>query len=116
MVNARREELERLERQRLEVNRKLENLMKRYSRLTGDRKPAARRVPIGRAPNDWKPSINASGVKIPMKPWAKAAIIAGVSLGVILFAAFMIHSYFVLNEIDPIEEILKFFESVIEPI
>ncbi len=111
MVNARREEVERLERQRLEVNRKLERLMKRYSRLTGDRKPAALRAPIGLAPNDWNPSINASGIKRPMKAWVKIAIIMGVALVV----AFMIHAFLVLNGIDLVQEIVDFLNKVIEP-
>ena len=63
MVNARRDEAERLERQRLEVNRKLEALMKKYARVTGDRKVARRRRVLGLSPNDWSPTINASGVK-----------------------------------------------------
>lgn len=99
MVSARRDELEKLEKQRLEVNRKLELLMKKYAKLTGDRKPSARKVRMGNAPNDWKPSINASGVKQPMNPWIKVAIISGVAL----FVAFMIHAFFELNNIDLVQ-------------
>lgn len=89
MVNARRDEVERLERQRLEVNRKLEHLMRKYSMLTGDRKNMIRKKRIGNAPNDWKPSINASGVERPtMKAWEKGAIIAAgiLAIGVIIGA------------------------------
>lgn len=58
MVNVRRKEAENLERQRLEVNRKLENLMKKYARVTGDRKVIRRRRVLGLAPNDWSPAIS----------------------------------------------------------
>ena len=112
MVSARRAELERLEKQRLEVNRKLEILMKRYSMLTGDRKPASRKVRMGLAPNDWKPSINASGIKQPMKLWVKLAIIGGVAL----FVAFMIHSFLVLNGINLVEVIGNFMRKLVEPV
>lgn len=112
MVNARRDELERLEKQRLEVNRRLELLMKRYTRLTGDRKPSARKVRIGYAPNDWKPSINASGVKRPMKTWVKIAIISAVAL----IVAFMIHAFLVLNGIDLVKEINEFIRNIIVPL
>ena len=111
MVSARRAELEKLEKQRLEVNRKLEILMKRYSMLTGDRKPSSRKVRMGLAPNDWKPSINASGIKQPMKLWVKLAIIGGVAL----FVAFMIHSFLVLNGIDLVEVIGNFMRDLVEP-
>lgn len=112
MVNARREEVARLEKQRLEVNRKLEVLMKRYSKLTGDRKPGSRKARVGLAPNDWKPYINASGIKPPMKAWVKIAIV----LGVALFVAFMIHSFIVLNEIDLVKMINDFVHKIIEPV
>lgn len=112
MVNARRDELEKLERQRLEVNRRLEHLMKRYAKLTGDRKPASRKVRMGLAPNDWKPSINASGIKRPMKTWVKIAIITGVALVV----AFMIHAFLVLNGINLVEVINEYLSKMIESV
>jgi hypothetical protein len=112
MVNARRDELEKLERERLEVNRKLEHLMKKYSMLTGDRKPANRVARIGLAPNDWKPSINASGIKKPVTWLVKGTIIAAVALMV----AFLIHATLVLNGIDLVQVINdivnRFIESV----
>lgn len=108
MVDARRSELERLERQRLDINRQLERLMKRYSKLTGDRKPGIRRAAIGYAPNDWKPSINASGVKRPMKTWVKVAIAVGVATVI----AFMIHVGLVLNGIDLVETIKNLMDKI----
>ena len=69
MVSARREEAAKLERQRLEINKKLEKLMKRYALVTGDAKVARRRHTIGLAPNDWTPAINASGIKRQLKAW-----------------------------------------------
>ena len=88
MVNARRDEVERLERQRLEVNRKLEHLMKKYSMLTGDRKVAHRKMKVGNAPNDWSANINSSGVKATVQTWEKAFIIAGgvLVVGFVIFA------------------------------
>ena len=92
MVNARRDEVERLERQRLEVNRKLEHLMKKYSMLTGDRNIARRKMRVGNAPNDWKASINVSGVKAPMQTWEKCAIIGSIALvvGFIIYAVYAV--------------------------
>lgn len=112
MVNARREEVARLEKQRLEVIRKMEVLSKRYSKLTGDRKPGSRKRRVGLAPNDWKPSINASGIKPPMSAWVKLAIVFGVAL----FVAFMIHSFLVLNEIDLVRVINDFLHDILEPV
>jgi hypothetical protein len=112
MINARREEVARLERQRLEVIRKMEALSKRYSKLTGDRKPGSRKRRVGLAPNDWKPTINASGIKPPMSVWVKLAII----LGVALFVAFMIHAFLVLNGIDLVRVINDFVRNLIEPV
>ena len=111
MVSARRDELEKLERQRLEINRKLEVLMKRYSKLTGDRKPSSRKVRMGYAPNDWKPTINASGVKRPMKTWAKVAIISCIAVVV----AFMIHSTLVLAGIDLVQIIIDICSKIFQP-
>lgn len=123
MVSARRDELEKLEKQRLEVNRKLERLMKRYSKLTGDRKPAIRKARIGYAPNDWKPSMKirevgvvtglGGAIKIAASKltiWQKLAIIGGVAL----FVAFMIHSFLVLNGINLAEVIADYVRRFIE--
>ena len=111
MVSARRDELEKLEKQRLEVNRKLEVLMKRYAKLTGDRKPASRKVRMGYAPNDWKPSINASGIKRPMKTWVKIAIISCIAV----IVAFMIHSTLVLAGIDLVQIIVDICSKIFQP-
>jgi hypothetical protein len=111
MINARREEVARLERQRLEVVRKMEALSKRYSKLTGDRKPGSRKRRVGLAPNDWKPTINASGIKPPMSVWVKLAII----LGVALFVAFMIHAFLVLNGIDLVQIIVDICSKIFQP-
>lgn len=123
MVSARREELERLEKERLEVNRKLERLMKKYSNLTGDRKPSVRKARIGLLPNDWKPSIRVSEagvmtglgglVKVfssKLSIWQKLLIIFGVAL----FVAFMIHSFLVLNGIDLVQVINDLIRGYIE--
>ena len=111
MVSARRDELEKLEKQRLEVNRKLEVLMKRYAKLTGDRKPAFRKFRVGYAPNDWRPTINASGIKRPMKTWVKIAIISCIAV----IVAFMIHSTLVLAGIDLVQIIVDICSKIFQP-
>lgn len=112
MVNARRDEVERLERQRLEVNRKLEHLMKKYSMLTGDRKVARRKMKVGNALNDWNLNINASGVKPPMPTWEKAFIIASVA-AVVLFIGCAI--YMVFGE-EIVNALTKFANDIFVPI
>lgn len=111
MVNARREEAEKLERQRLEINRKLENLMKKYARVTGDKKVAKRARAVGYAPNDWSPAINASGEKSGMKAW----ILVLITLGVALLVALSLYSVLVINNIDVTEEINKIVSRIIQP-
>ena len=111
MVSARRDELENLEKQRLEVNRKLEVLMKRYAKLTGDRKPGFRKFRMGYAPNDWRPTINASGIKRPMKTWVKIAIISCIAV----IVAFMIHSTLVLAGIDLVQIIVDICSKIFQP-
>ncbi len=112
MANARREEAEKLERQRLEVNRKLERLMKKYARVTGDKRVTKRIRPVGYAPNDWTPAINSSGHDSRMKLWEKILIISGVAL----FVAFTLYSVLVINDIDVVGEINKFFAGVTQPL
>jgi hypothetical protein len=43
-----------LENERLELNRQIEMLAKRYARESGIKKLGRRRSRIGKAPNDWK--------------------------------------------------------------
>ncbi len=81
MVDARREEVAKLERKRLEINAKLEEEMKKYAKATGDRSVKRRLFRVGNAPNDWKPSINSSGVKRPLKPVEKALIAVATIVG-----------------------------------
>ena len=112
MVNARREEAEKLERQRLEINRKLEHLMKKYARVTGDKKVAKRVKTVGYAPNDWTPAINASGEKSGMKAW----ILALVTVGVALLVALSLYSVLVINDINVVEELNKIVSRFIQPV
>lgn len=112
MVNARREEAEKLERQRLEINRKLEHLMKKYARVTGDKKVAKRVKTVGYAPNDWTPAINASGEKSGMKAW----ILVLVTVGVALLVALALYSVLVINDINVVEELNKIVSRFIQPV
>lgn len=107
MVDARRDEVEQLEKKRLEINAKLEQEMKKYAKVTGDRSVARRRHRLGKAPNDWKPSINASGVKRPLKTYQKVLIGVAIALGVVFLAEFAI----ILFEIDVMAIIEKIFNT-----
>ena len=90
MVDARREEVAKLERKRLEINAKLEAEMKKYAKATGDRKVARRWFRMGDAPNDWRPSINSSGVRRPLKPLEKALIALAVIVGALFIGEFIL--------------------------
>lgn len=84
MVNTRRDETARLEKRRLEINARLEEQMRRYARVTGDKSVARRRRRLGKSPNDWSPKINASGVKRPKKWYEKLLIVLAIILAVII--------------------------------
>ena len=45
---------EKLEKERLELTKKMEKLMKKYARATGVRKLGRRAKKVGKAPNDFK--------------------------------------------------------------
>ena len=74
MVSMRREEIARLERKRLEINRKLERMMKRYAKLTGERNIGRRKFNVGYAPNDWRP-FTFKSICARLKTWQKILII-----------------------------------------
>ena len=112
MVNARREEAAKLERQRLEINKKLEKLMKRYALVTGDTKVARRRHTIGLAPNDWTPAINASGIKRQLKAWEKILIILLAVALTVGIAAAVLH----FCQIDVIGMIVDFVSRFVAPV
>ena len=112
MVNARREEAAKLERQRLEINKKLEKLMKRYALVTGDTKVARRRHTIGLAPNDWTPAINASGIKRQLKAWEKILIILLAVALTVGIAAAVLH----FCQIDVIGMIVDFVSKFVAPV
>ena len=96
MIDARRDEVERLEKRRLEINAKLEEEMKKYAKATGDRSVKRRLFRVGNAPNDWKPSINSSGVRRPLKTYEKLLIALAVVIGVVFIAEFAV-MYFELD-------------------
>lgn len=50
----RRKDADQLEKQRLSVNRELEEVMAEYAELTGYKKLKGRKYKVGDAPNDWK--------------------------------------------------------------
>lgn len=83
MVSMRRDEIARLERKRLEINRKLERMMKRYAKLTGERKIGRRRFKVGYAPNDWRPFIF-KNFWARLKTWQKVLIIIATAAIVLL--------------------------------
>ena len=84
MVSMRRDEIARLERKRLEINRKLERMMKRYAKLTGERKIGRRRYKVGYAPNDWRP-FTLKNIWARLKWWQKLLIILTTAAIVLLF-------------------------------
>ena len=45
---------EKLEKERLELTKEMEKLMKKYARATGARKLGKRQHKVGKAPNDYK--------------------------------------------------------------
>jgi hypothetical protein len=45
---------------------------------------------MGDAPNDWKPSINSSGVRRPLKPLEKALIALAVIVGALFIGEFLL--------------------------
>ncbi len=53
-IKGRSSEAADLERQRLEITKELEKLMKKYARATGDKSFTARKHKVGKAPNDFK--------------------------------------------------------------
>lgn len=44
-----------LEKQRADVNREIEELLRSYAKLSGRAALARRKYRVGEAPNDWKP-------------------------------------------------------------
>lgn len=84
MVSMRRDEIARLERKRLEINRKLERMMKRYAKLTGERKIGRRRFKVGYAPNDWRPYV-LKELWAKLKTWQKVLIILATAAILLLF-------------------------------
>ena len=57
-VNGRANMANELEKERLELKKKMEKLMLKYAKATGDRKYAKRKYKVGQAPNDWQPKEN----------------------------------------------------------
>lgn len=112
MVDARRDEVAKLEKKRLEINAKLEQQMKKYAKATGDRSVARRRHTLGKAPNDWKPSINSTGVKRPLKTYEKVLIALAVVFGVV-FIGELILVYF---EIDFMKVLTDIFSKLFNPV
>ena len=45
---------EKLEKERLEIVKEMEKLMKKYAKATGHRKMGKRQYKVGKAPNDFK--------------------------------------------------------------
>lgn len=88
MVSMRREEIARLERKRLEINRKLERMMKRYAKLTGERNIGRRKFNVGYAPNDWRP-FTFKSICARLKTWQKILIILAIAAIVLLSAYFI---------------------------
>lgn len=43
-----------LEQDRLELTRQMEELCRRYAKISGNKKLAKRKFKVGRAPNDWQ--------------------------------------------------------------
>lgn len=103
MVSMRRDEIARLERKRLEINRKLERMMKRYAKLTGERKIGRRRYQVGYAPNDWRP-FTIKNIWQRLKTWQKVLIILATAAIVLLF------TYCILKVMEV--DIFKFFRDV----
>ena len=103
MVSMRRDEIARLERKRLEINRKLERMMKRYAKLTGERQIGRRRYNVGYAPNDWRP-FTFKNVWERLKWWQKLLIILATAAIVLLFAYCILK----LTGFD----LLKFFRDI----
>ena len=103
MVSMRREEIARLERKRLEINRKLERMMKRYAKLTGERKIGYRRYQVGYAPNDWRP-FTLKNIWERLKWWQKLLIILTTAAIVLLF------TYCILKLTG--FDLLKFFRDI----
>ncbi len=54
ILTERRKDAEQLEKQRLSVNRELEEALAEYADLTGYKKLKSRQYKVGDAPNDWK--------------------------------------------------------------
>ena len=103
MVSMRRDEIARLERKRLEINRKLERMMKRYAKLTGERKIGHRRYQVGYAPNDWRP-FTLKNIWERLKWWQKLLIILTTATIVLLF------TYCILKLTG--FDLLKFFRDI----
>ncbi len=111
MINARRDEVEKLEKQRLEVNRKLERLMKKYAQATGDRSASYRRYTMGYSPNDWKPTINPNGSRRILKTWQKVLII----LSVIAICLFIAHSVITIYDLDVLGFLREIAQKLFRP-
>ena len=53
-IKTRAEMAEKLEKERLELNKEMEALMKKYAKATGQRKLGQRKHKLGKAPNDYR--------------------------------------------------------------
>lgn len=50
----REDEIARLEEERLEIITEIEKIMKRYAKISGNRRLGRRAAKVGKAPNDWQ--------------------------------------------------------------
>lgn len=103
MVSMRREEIARLERKRLEINRQLERMMKRYAKLTGERKIGHRRFKVGYAPNDWRPYLL-------KELWERLTKVEKVLIILATAVILLLFSYCVMRLLG--FDILKFFRDL----
>ena len=53
-IQTRKAMAEKLEKERLELKKEMEKLMKKYAKATGLRKLGRRKYKVGKAPNDFK--------------------------------------------------------------
>ena len=53
-IKTRKDMAAKLEKERLELNKEIEKLMKKYAKATGLRKLGRRKYKLGKAPNDFK--------------------------------------------------------------
>jgi hypothetical protein len=100
----RREEIARLERKRLEINRQLERMMKRYAKLTGERKIGRRRFKVGYAPNDWRPYLL-------KELWERLTKVEKVLIILATAVILLLFSYCVMRLLG--FDILKFFRDLV---